>query len=69
VVRAFSTLCFVDATHGTVPDSVKDDLKEVLSEEEYYLITAQDEGDDIEIEIKFKIVEMFQKSKIKLRAQ
>jgi len=37
-----------------------------LSEEEYYLITAQDEGDDIEIEIKFKIVEMFQKSKIKI---
>jgi len=62
----FPPLCFVDATHGTVPDSVKDDLKEVLSEEEYYLITAQDEGDDIEIEIKFKIVEMFQKSKIKI---
>jgi len=53
----------VDATHGTVPDSVKDDLKEVLSEEEYYLITAQDEGDDIEIEIKFKIVEMFRSQK------
>jgi len=42
----------VDATHGTVPDSVKDDLKGFLSEEEYYLITAQDEGDDIEIENK-----------------
>ncbi|HHV28466.1 stage II sporulation protein R [Acetivibrio mesophilus] len=62
----FPPLCFVDATHGTVPDSVKNDLKEVLSEEEYYLITTQDEDEDIPIEIKFKIVEMFQNSKIKI---
>ncbi|HOM02222.1 MAG TPA: stage II sporulation protein R [Acetivibrio sp.] len=62
----FPPLCFVDATHGTVPDSVKDDLKQVLSEEEYYLITTKDEGEDIDIEIKFKIVEMFQTSKIKI---
>jgi len=44
-------------------DSVKDDLKEVLSEEEYYLITAQDEGDDIEIEIKFKLWRCFRSQK------
>lgn len=62
----FPPLCFVDAAHGTVPDSVKDDLREVLSEEEYYLITTQDQDEDIPIEIKFKIVEMFQDSKIKI---
>ena len=56
----------VDATHGTVPDSVKDDLKEVLTEEEYCLVTSIGNEEDIPIEIKFKIVEVFQDSKIKL---
>ena len=62
----FPPLCFVDATHGTVPDSVKDDLKEVLTEEEYCLVTSIGNEEDIPIEIKFKIVEVFQDSKIKL---
>ncbi|GAE88716.1 stage II sporulation protein R [Acetivibrio straminisolvens] len=62
----FPPLCFVDATHGTVPDSVKNDLKEVLSDEEYCLITTLDKDEEIDIEIKFKIVEMFQNSKIKI---
>jgi stage II sporulation protein R len=62
----FPPLCFVDATHGTVPDTVKDDLKEVLTEEEYCLVTSVGNEEDIPIEIKFKIVEVFQDSKIKL---
>ncbi|NLD50231.1 MAG: stage II sporulation protein R [Clostridiaceae bacterium] len=61
----FPPLCFVDATHGTVPDSVKEDLKKVLTDEEYCLITSSDEEDDIPVEIKFKIVEFFQESKLK----
>lgn len=62
----FPPLCFVDVTHGTVPESVKDDLKKVLSEEEYEIVTSSEEESDIPIKIKFKIVEMFQDSKIKL---
>jgi stage II sporulation protein R len=62
----FPPLCFVDVTHGTVPDSVKEDLKKVLSEEEYKIVTSSDEDSDIPIKIKFKIVEVLQDSKIKL---
>lgn len=59
----FPPLCFVDATHGTVPESVKHDLKEVLTENEYKIITASHKGNDVPIKIKFKIVELFQQSK------
>lgn len=61
----FPPLCFVDVTHGTVPDSVKEDLKAALSEDEYSIITSADEESDIPVRIKFKIVEIFQDSKIK----
>ena len=61
----FPPLCFVDVTHGTVPDFVKDDLKEALTEEEYSIITSADEESDIPIKIKFKIVELFQDSKVR----
>lgn len=62
----FPPLCFVDVTHGTVPDSVKEDLKMVLTQEEYDIVTASDDESDIPIKIKFKIVEIFQESKTKL---
>ncbi len=62
----FPPLCFVDVTHGTVPDEVKDDLKRVLSEEEYDLVTSSGDESDIPVKIRFKIVELFQDSKIKL---
>lgn len=61
----FPPLCFVDATHGTVPDSVKEDLRKVLTEEEYCLVTSVDDDEEIPIEIKFKVVEFFQDSKVK----
>jgi stage II sporulation protein R len=62
----FPPLCFVDVTHGTVPDSVKEDLKKVLTDEEYDVVTSSDSEGEIPIKIKFKIVEMFQDSKVKL---
>ncbi|MCX7921160.1 MAG: stage II sporulation protein R [Clostridia bacterium] len=61
----FPPLCFVDATHGTIPDSVKKDLKSTLSAEEYKIITTADSDEDIPVKIKFKVVEFFQDSKIK----
>lgn len=61
----FPPLCFVDATHGSVPDSVKNELKSVLTEDEYNLINSVDSDDEIPIKIKFKIVEVFENSKIK----
>lgn len=62
----FPPLCFVDVTHGIVPDSVKEGLKEALSEEEYRIVTSSGDESDIPVKIKFKIVEMFQDSKIRL---
>jgi stage II sporulation protein R len=61
----FPPLCFVDATHGTIPDKVKENLKSALTEEEFQLITTADNDDDIPIKVKFKVVEFFQDSKIK----
>ncbi|TYQ15323.1 UNVERIFIED_CONTAM: stage II sporulation protein R [Acetivibrio alkalicellulosi] len=62
----FPPLCFVDATHGTISDSVKEELREILTKEEYSLITAEEEEfNKIEISIKFKVVEVFQDTKIK----
>jgi stage II sporulation protein R len=61
----FPPLCFVDVTHGAVPDSVKDNLKTALTDEEYNIITTADNDTEIPIKIKFKVVEFFQDTKIK----
>ncbi|NSW91646.1 MAG: stage II sporulation protein R [Firmicutes bacterium] len=61
----FPPLCFVDVTHGTVPDSVKEELKNALTKEEYSIITAAESDKDIPVKIKFKILEFFQNSKMK----
>ncbi len=60
----FPPLCFIDATHGTIPDSVKQDLKTSLSADEYKLITTSDK--EIPVKIKFKLVEFLEGSKVKL---
>ncbi|MBQ8558378.1 MAG: stage II sporulation protein R [Tyzzerella sp.] len=36
----YPNLCFVDAIHAVVPDEGKEELKEVLDEEEYEMVTA-----------------------------
>lgn len=62
----FPPLCFIDATHGTIPDNVKQELKNSLTDEEYAIITSADNDQDIPIKIRFKVVEFLQGSKIKL---
>lgn len=62
----FPPLCFVDATHGVIPDSVKQDLKASLTTEEYNIITTADSSEDIPVKIKFKLVEFLQGTKIKV---
>ena len=61
----FPPLCFVDVTHGTVPEPVKEDLKNALTDEEYSIVTSAETDEEIPVKIKFKIVEFFQDSKIK----
>lgn len=36
----YPNLCFIDAVHAVVPDEGKKELKEVLDEEEYEMVTA-----------------------------
>jgi len=61
----FPPLCFVDVTHGTIPDSVKEELKNSLTDEEYSIITSAENEGEIPVKVKFKIVEILQDSKIK----
>jgi stage II sporulation protein R len=61
----FPPLCFIDATHGTIPENVKQDLKDNLTDEEYAIITSAENDQDIPIKIKFKVVEFLQGSKVK----
>lgn len=56
----FPPMCFVDATHGVVPDEMKDELKNVLTDDEYNLILATKYEDEMPIKIKFKVVEWWQ---------
>jgi stage II sporulation protein R len=60
----FPPLCFVDATHGAVPESVKADLKNSMNDEDYKIITSYGDEGEIPVKIKFKLVEIFQNSKI-----
>lgn len=51
----FPPLCFVDISSGIIDDSSKETLKENLSEEEFAIITSNNET----IKLKFKILEIF----------
>lgn len=52
----FPPLCFVDVTSGIVPEESKEILEESLLEDEYKLISSNDNSS----KIKFKIIELFQ---------
>lgn len=62
----FPPLCFIDATHGAIPESVKQELKTALSDEEYRLITTADSSEDIPVKIRFKLVEFLEGTKVKV---
>ena len=55
----FPPLCFIDVSSGIVPDDSKEVLESELPNEEYQLIS----GNENEHKVKFKIVEVLQKFK------
>ncbi len=60
----FPPLCFIDATNGVVPEESKEQIKDLLTEEEYTQLLLNGQNiyeEDIEIEAKFKIVEELEK--------
>ena len=60
----FPPLCFVDVTSGVVPEESKENLQENLGDEEYELI-SDTENNSI-LNIKFKIIELFESIGTKL---
>lgn len=60
----FPPLCFVDVTSGIVPEESKENLEDNLNSESYNLITNNE--DDVCLNIKFKLVELFQSIGTKL---
>lgn len=57
----FPPLCFVDVSSGIVPDDSKEAIKSNLSDEEFSLISNEENS---EINFKFKLVELLQNVKI-----
>lgn len=57
----YPSLCFVDVTSGIVPDESKNNLQNNLNEEEYKIISDKN---DTDINIKFKLIEFFNKNNI-----
>ena len=54
----YPSLCFIDASSGILPESSKEELKNILPSEEYSLITE----DTPTYNFKFKLVELFSNS-------
>ena len=56
----FPPLCFVDEQKGIIDKETDDKLREVLTEEEYELISQKTSKQVDRVQIKFKIVEIIQ---------
>ncbi|MGL5315419.1 MAG: stage II sporulation protein R [Peptostreptococcaceae bacterium] len=56
----FPPLCFVDEEKGIIDKETDERLREVLTEEEYEMITQKDEDEVSRVKVKFKIVEVLQ---------
>ncbi|QIB27730.1 stage II sporulation protein R [Caloranaerobacter azorensis] len=61
----FPPLCFIDITHGITNDKIKEELKGVLTEEEYNMIVNANGNKKIPLKLKFKVVELLEKSKLR----
>lgn len=59
----FPPLCYVDVAHGLTDAKTEEELRKILNEEEYNMITSA-KNEENSVVLKFKIVEMFQNSKI-----
>lgn len=61
----FPPLCYVDITHGLSTSETETQLTEVLDDEEYNMISTKKERNTKKVKVKFKIVELFEETKMK----
>lgn len=62
----FPPLCIADDNTMRMSPESREQLKATIGEEGYRLVTDVGDGDDTEIKVKFKIVELVQSSRLKL---
>ena len=65
----FPPLCFVDIKHGLTDEKTKKELKNALTEEEYYLVYSDVNTNELPIQLKSKVFELFKESKGHLKGQ
>lgn len=59
----FPPLCFIDIKHGLTDEKTKSELKAALSEEEYNLVYSEINKDELPLQLKSKIFELFKASR------
>jgi len=62
----FPPLCFVEGTHGKPKDEAKITLSKVLTKQELAAIETYKSPDEMPVEIRFKVVELWNKAKGKI---
>lgn len=62
----FPPLCFVDVKHGLTDEKTKQHLKESLSHEEYEIIYTSTDNQQLPLQLRSKVFEIFKESRIKL---
>ena len=62
----FPPLCFVDIKNGMTDEKTQQELKKVLTEEEYEIFYTASQEKELTLQLKSKIVEMYQNSKEKI---
>ncbi|QZY57601.1 stage II sporulation protein R [Crassaminicella profunda] len=62
----FPPLCFIDMKNGLTDERTKKEMMNVLTEEEFKMISTASHEDKIPIKLKFKVVEILEHAKLKL---
>ncbi|TCO78740.1 stage II sporulation protein R [Marinisporobacter balticus] len=62
----FPPLCFIDTKNGLTNEKTKKEMMNVLTEEEFKMISTAKSEDRIPIKLKFKTVEILEEAKLKL---
>lgn len=56
----FPPLCFVDVTTGEIPEENKEELQQMLTTQEYNLLFTSGSAEELDVEIRFKLLEWVQ---------